>query len=234
MTRDRRIEIANLPTSARRTERTRTNALASERLIKIVRGACLATICMACSACGTAPPGEGLLDKTLSLVGLQVAAPAGVTPVSSEMVQAITASTKIPMRIHASDQLNSGTSTRPLSLVLKIYKLKGYEDFMRSPYATFAQGAYTHEDVISSREVVLLPGQRLEVEETLPKGTKYLAIVAMFKSPDDQRWRFVFDVNRSAKQGVTLGAHQCALSVSQGETVESPTETRRLAGSLCR
>ena len=34
------------------------------------------------------------------------------------------------MRIHASDQLNSGTSTRPLSLVLKIYKLKGYEDFI--------------------------------------------------------------------------------------------------------
>lgn len=192
-------------------------------------------MCVSISACGTTPPGEGLLDKTLGLVGLQkMEAPAAAPAVSPEMLKALTAPTKIPLRIHASDQLNSDGANRPLSLVVKIYKLKGHEEFMRAPYQSFVQAPYAHEDVISSRELVLLPGQRYEVEESLPKNVSHLAIVALFKSPEAYRWRFVFDVASSAKEGVTLGAHQCAMSVSQGETVGSPPEARRLAGTVCR
>lgn len=161
-------------------------------------------------------------------------APAAAPAVSPEMLKALTSPTKIPLRIHASDRLNSDGANRPLSLVVKIYKLRGYEDFMRAPYTSFAQAPYAHEEVISSRELVLLPGQRYEVEESLPKNVSHLAIVALFKSPEEYRWRFVFDVASSAKEGVTLGAHQCALSVSQGETVGSPPEASRLAGTVCR
>lgn len=205
------------------------------KLMQGARAACSVLLCVLISACGTTPPGEGLLDKTLSLVGLQkMESPAAAPAVSPEMLKTLTSPTKIPLRIHASDRLNSDGSNRPLSLVVKIYKLKGYEDFMRAPYTSFTQSPYAHEDVISSRELVLLPGQRYEVEESLPKNASHLAIVALFKSPEEYRWRFVFDVANSAKEGITLGAHQCALSVSQGETVGSPTEARRLAGTVCR
>jgi len=184
-------------------------------------------------ACSTAPPGESFLDKTLGLVGLQkMEAPAAV-PLSPDLLKP-PQPTKMPLRIHASDQLNSDGSKRALSLVVKIYKLKGHEDFLRTPYKSFSQAPYSHEDVISTRELVLLPGQRYEVEETLPKDATHLGVVALFKSPEEFRWRFVFDVASNAKQGITLGAHQCALSVSQGETVGSPPEARRLAGAICR
>lgn len=192
-------------------------------------------LCTWISACGTTTPGEGLLDKTLGLVGLQkLEAPAAAPAVTPDMLKALVAPTKIPLRIHASDQLNSDGANRPLSLVVKIYKLKGYEDFMRTPYKSFTETAFTHEEVVSSRELVLLPGQRYEVEESLAKNVSHLALVALFKSPEENRWRFVFDVASSAKEGLTLGAHQCALSVSQGETVGSPHEARRLAGTVCR
>lgn len=191
-------------------------------------------LCAWLSACGTTPPGEGLLDKTLSLVGLQkMEAPAAPT-VSPDMLKALISPTKIPIRIHASDQLNSGNGNRPLSLVVNIYKLKGHEAVMSAPYRAFTDKPFEHADVVASRELVLLPGQRYEVEETLPKNVSHIAVVALFKSPEENRWRFVFDVNGSAKEGLTLGAHQCALSVSQGETVGSPPEARRLAGTVCR
>lgn len=214
----------------------------------VARIACAALLCALLSACGTTQPGEGLLDKALGLVGLQKleppappAAPA-MPAITPEMIKALVtpaptpapAPTKMPLRIHASNQLNSDGAKRPLSLVVKIYKLKGHEEFMRAPYASFAQASSAQEEVISSRELVLLPGQRYEVEENLPKNVTHLGVVALFKSPEPYRWRFVFDVASSAKEGVTLGAHQCALSVSQGEAVGSPAEFRRLAGTVCR
>lgn len=182
-------------------------------------------------ACSTAKPDASFLDKTLGLIGLQTADDA--PPVTSEVLKAL-APSKAALRIHASDQLNSDGANRPLSLVVKVYKLKSYEDFMRAPYAAFTQDSLKGDDVISSREIVLLPGQRYEVEENIPKEAAYLAVVALYKSPDANRWRFVFDLASSAKDGVTLGAHQCALSVSQGDTVGVAPESRRLAGTVCR
>lgn len=185
------------------------------------------------SACGTSKPDASLLDKTLGLIGLQTADDDKTSIKSQDLLNALKP-TRTPLRIHAGDQLNSDGAKRPLSLVVKVYKLKAYEDFLRAPYSAFSQDTYKGEDVISSRELVLLPGQHYEVEESFPRDAGYLAVVALYKLPDPSRWRFVFDLSASSKEGITLGAHQCALSVSQGDTVGAAPETRRLAGTVCR
>ncbi len=118
--------------------------------------------------------------------------------------------------------------------MVKVYKLKGLDQFMQLPYDNFAQSQLRSEDVISTRELILLPGQRYEVEELLPIGTTHLAVVALFATPEEARWRFVFDTRQSAKHGITLGAHRCALSVAQGMPIGSPAEALRLAGTACR
>ncbi len=192
----------------------------------------LLIVSLVLAGCGTTSQGGGLLDKTLEMVGLQKIDTAAAAPINPELLKPA-APTKMPLRIHASDQLNSDGANRPLSLVVKVYKLKAHEAFLRAPYAEFVNG-YKGEDVVATRELVLLPGQRYEVEESLPKDATHLGIVALYKSPEASRWRFVFDLASSAKDGVTLGAHQCALSVSQGETVGSAPETKRLAGTVCR
>lgn len=235
MKRTRSFDVHLLPAAY---ERDRLTNMDKARVGLTARRGNIAGMVLLCtwlSACGTTPPGESLLDKTLGLVGLQkMEAPPAAPAVSPDMLKALIGPTKIPLRIHASDQLNSGNGNRPLSLVVKIYKLKSHEAVMSAPYKAFTDKPFEHADVVSSRELVLLPGQRYEVEETLAKNVSHLAVVALFKSPEENRWRFVFDVSGSAKEGVTLGAHQCALSVTQGETVGSPPETRRLAGTVCR
>lgn len=190
--------------------------------------------CCAISGCGTRPAQGGMAEMALKLVGLETVEAPEEIKAAKEAAAKLAAPLTLPLRIHASDQLNSASSGRALPLVLKVYKLKGYEQFKRLTYDALAQNPVRSEELISSREVILLPGQRYEAEEPLPLGTTHLAVVALFAAPEENRWRFIFDTRQSAKQGITLGAHRCALSVAQGTPQDTPPEALRLAGSTCR
>jgi type VI secretion system protein VasD len=193
------------------------------------------------SGCGSSPKGEGLVDQALSLVGLQkleapapAQAPAPAPIIQLPAMPEASKPVKLPMRVHAGSKLNVGASQQSLALLLKVYHLKGHSAFLRAPYETFTNvQPYTSAEVALTREVVLLPGQHYEVEEVVAPDVTHIAVVGLFQKPEAFRWRFVFDVKDSAKQGVALGAHQCALSVTQGKVVGSPPESQRLAGSVC-
>lgn len=175
-----------------------------------------------------------MVEKALKLVGLEAVEVPEELKAAKEAAAKLALPLSMHVRIHAGDQLNSAGPGRALSLVVKVYKLNGYEHFMQLPYDAFTQSQLRSEDILSTREVVLLPGQRYEVQEPLPSGTTHLAVVALFAAPEEFRWRFVFDTRQSTKHGITLGAHRCALSVAQGLPVGSSPETLRLAGTTCR
>jgi type VI secretion system protein VasD len=177
----------------------------------------------------------GMLDKGMELVGLKKPElPAGL----ETELQKIELQRKVTLRIHAGQLLNTDTAGRPLSLVARVYKLRSTSQFNQATYSMFTAAnndkSSFAEDVISMQEIVLTPGQKYEVVETLPTSTSHLAVVALFRAPDSQRWRFVFDTRAAAKTGITLGAHACAMSVSQGEPVGVQADTLRLAGVQCR
>lgn len=88
-------------------------------------------------------------------------------------------------------------------------------------------------DVLEVKEIILTPGQKFEVVEALPAEAAYLAVVASFRAPAPQRWRFIFDSEQAAKSGVTLGVHACALSVAAGQPIGVAPELTRLAGVRC-
>jgi type VI secretion system protein VasD len=191
----------------------------------------LLALCFLLASCASG----GIVDKGMELVGLKKPElPAGL---ESEL-QKIELQRKVTLRIHAGQLLNTDPAGRPLSLVARVYKLRSTSQFNQATYAMFtAAGADKPafaEDVVSVQEIVLTPGQKYEVVETLSTSTTHLAVVALFRAPDSQRWRFVFETRAAAKSGLTLGAHACALSVSQGEPVGVQPETLRLAGVQCR
>lgn len=194
----------------------------------------LVLIVGALSGCGTRPTQGGMMEQALKLVGLEAVEVPAEMKAAREAVAKLAPPSTLKVRLHAGDQLNSKTPGKSLSLVVKVYKLSGYEHFMQLGYDAFTQPQLRSEDVLSSREVILLPGQRYEVEEALPMGTTHLAVVALFAAPEEFRWRFVFDTRQVAAHGITLGAHRCALSVAQGLPIGSPPEALRLAGTTCR
>ncbi len=189
------------------------------------------------SACASSGGGgkaeDGLLDNALGVIGLQRAKDRPKEPALDLPVKP----TKLTLRIHAGQLLNTDAAGRPLALITKIYKLKEREAFLQAPYAAFTERATEKaalgDDLIEVKEVLLKPGGRHEAVQTLSADTRYIAVVGLLRAPAEQRWRFLFDVRESAADGITVGAHACALSVAEGKTVGAAPEMMRLAGVQC-
>jgi len=177
--------------------------------------------------------GGGIVDKTLEMVGLKKPE----LPDTSKLELPVLPK-KITLRIHAGEQVNSDTNARSLSIVIRVYKLRGTSAFLLAPYEAFRDADSERKalgsDLVDVRELVLTPGQKHEVVETMPFEAGHLGVVALFRAPADGRWRFAFDSKSAEKTGVTLGVHGCALSVAAGEPVNAPPEVLRLAGVRCR
>ncbi len=185
-----------------------------------------------------------MVDRTLQAVGLERPQPqmptldgvSGMMP--ANMPNAPPLSRKITLRLHAGDVLNTDSNGRSLSIVARIYKLKDRTAFSSAPYSEFqesspAKSPQFASDVVDVKEVILTPGKQYDVVETVGIDAPYFAIVALFRSPADQRWRFVFDTKAAANTGVSMGVHACALSVSAGQPLDTAPEMMRVAGVHC-
>lgn len=126
----------------------------------------------------------------------------------------------VAIRIHAADKLNTDGRGQPLALVARIYKLRQSAAFERMPYDAFlkpeAEKQALGADLLEVKEITLVPGQRYEVTEKVTREAGYLGVVALFHAPAGQRWRLAFAAADAEQQGVTVGAHACALSVGGG------------------
>lgn len=178
-----------------------------------------------------------MLDKVLGLAGLQTKPampemPPGGLPALPKLPQ------KVTLRIHAGSVLNTDTAGRSLALVAKLYKLKALDQIAQAPYDAFKDAPSGKpagvDGVLDVREIVLTPGQTYEVVETLASDVTHIAVVGLFRAPDAKRWRFIFETKAAAATGITMGAHGCAWSVSEGTPVHAPPDTLRLAGVRCR
>lgn len=148
------------------------------------------------------------------------------------------ASRKVTLRLHAGTVLNTDAEGRSLSIVARIYKLKDKANFESAPYTDFMELKPSKipefaSDIVEVREVVLTPGKQYDVIETVGADAPYIAVVALFRAPAAQRWRFVFDTRSAASSGVTMGVHGCALSVSTGQPLGVAPELTRVAGVTC-
>jgi type VI secretion system protein VasD len=174
--------------------------------------------------------GSSAFDKPLEWLGITKPdlPPADIIPIDR----------KVPLRLHAGERLNTDPDGRSLSIVVRIYKLKDVDTFLAAPAEAFKDAASEKQafgsSLIDVRELVLTPGQRHEVVETLPLTVPHIAVVAQFRAPAQGRWRFAFDTKAAEKSGITLGLHGCAMNVAAGEPLNTAPELLRLAGVRCR
>jgi len=126
----------------------------------------------------------------------------------------------VAIRLHAANKLNVDARGQPLALVARIYKLRQNAAFERAPFAAFLDADAGKQalgaDLLEVKEVTLVPGQQVELLEKVSREAGYIGVVALFHSPAPQRWRLAFAAGDAEKQGLTVGAHACALSVGTG------------------
>jgi len=175
-------------------------------------------------------------DKALTAVGLKKPEVPEM-PEMPNVPDSALPDRRILWRVFASGSLNVTDSGQPLALVVRLYKLKSPDAFLQAPYETFGDAAKEktalNDDLVSVRELQLIPGQRFESTDKVARDARYVGIVALFRNPTKGRWRYAFSAAAAEKSGLSLGAHACAMSVQVGEAIGQPIATTRSAAVTC-
>lgn len=173
---------------------------------------------------------SGYKDKTLEAIGFK-------KPELPEVPEVQLPDRKLLWRLHASDSLNVSPTGESVALLTRIYKLRSPNAFLQAPYEVFgdpARGkAQMGDDVIETREVQMIPGQHEEVHEKVASEVRYIGIVALYRQPSPQRWRYAFRSESAEKSGLSIGLHACAMSVQVGEPIGQPLSLARSVAVPC-
>ncbi|SFB84498.1 type VI secretion system lipoprotein TssJ [Massilia yuzhufengensis] len=166
----------------------------------------LAALCCASllSGCGS----NGLASAALEATGLRK---------PPELLDSQKPPRTVLLRLHASPKLNVDKRGQPLALAVRVYKLRQKEAFEQAPYSAFlnpqAERDSLGADLLEVRELMLVPGQQLELTEKVSREAGHVAVVALFQRPADQRWRVTMTAAEAELTGLTVGLHACALTM---------------------
>ena len=136
----------------------------------------------------------------------------------------------MPLMIQAGSKLNTDNYGHSYSVVVRIYQLKQSQEFQQAYYDAFLDPQKEKEalgsDVISAREITLIPGQNYINTEKVGMNADYIGIVAFFQSPSAERWKLIFPTKKLNSKGIALGLDACSMTVSEGETIKSNEATQ--------
>lgn len=175
-------------------------------------------------ACST--PTQGIGEKVAEVALSSVGIKSGKAPAHSRTVN---------FRVDVAKDLNAGDDGIGLSTVMRVYKLRNHDSFLAAPYSEFSSPDKEKQalgaDLIEARELTLTPGQKLVFDEKANGDTAYLGVVALFRSPSAQRWRFAFAVAEAERSGITIGVHACAMTATSMAPVGMDPNTATLLSS---
>lgn len=136
-----------------------------------------------------------------------------------------TASIDVPVYITADKALNTIGGAQSLSLVVRIYQLRSAQTFETMTYeqANSSDGGKSvlGSDLVSMREVTLLPGKTYDLPLTAPGDVTTIGVIGLFHAPADNRWRLSFDAQASSGDGIKIGAHACSLTMDEGTLTQT-------------
>lgn len=185
-----------------------------------------------CASCLSACAGDGQAGRALAG---RVLAAAGLAKPSANVQAARPRA--VALRLHAAPRLNVDARGRPLALVARVYQLRQQAAFAAAPYDAFLTPGADKEalgaDLVGSKDVTLVPGQRYEVLEHVSGEAGFVGIVALYHTPAPGRWRLAFDAAQAEQAGLTVGLQACALSVGAG-AVATDAHVNGLGSARCQ
>jgi type VI secretion system protein VasD len=122
--------------------------------------------------------------------------------------------------------LNRDATARPLSVVLNVYQLRDRQAFARLTFEDFVSGKsdteLLREDLIQKTEIVALPGDKRSLDTQLLPEAAFLGVVAIYRLPAEQQWRYLIPAQQIRKTGmwpfakekiVSIRLHDCYMTI---------------------
>jgi type VI secretion system protein VasD len=130
------------------------------------------------------------------------------------------------IRGEADPVVNRDTTGAPLSVVVRLYQLKDSTEFSKLTFDTLASGRPESDllgpELLEKNEVVLVPGNKHSSTDKLREDTKYIGIVAFFRRPDPNYWRYLVDADKVRSDGLTFRVQDCYLTLLNVKPVPIP------------
>jgi type VI secretion system protein VasD len=164
--------------------------------------------CLMLGGCSTAAITTGkVAELALSAIGLKMPGNGDAAP-----------SKTVELHIAGTRDLNAGEDGQGLSTVVRLYRLRDQTGFLSMPYSEFGaadkEKASLGADLVDVKELVLAPGQILDLQEKMPGDIRYLGVVALLRAPDPQRWRFAFSLAEADSQPIAVAVNACAMTAA--------------------
>lgn len=105
-------------------------------------------------------------------------------------------STAVTLYFSAAQGLNPGASGQPAPVRVRLFELKNSAGFNRADYFALAERAQQTlgSDLLDQEEVLLQPGEQLNLERELNPATRQIGLVVGYRELDQAQWRSVLGV----------------------------------------
>lgn len=137
----------------------------------------------------------------LTLTAVAILSGCGLTQKVTDGTVAVTKSLfykqvkTLHLDIRTREAVNSNARGEALSTVIRIYQLKDRKAFDATDYPSlFTRDSQAiNADLVASKDVRLTPGGAVMVDMPMEESAQYIAVAAMFMSPDQENntWRIV-------------------------------------------
>jgi type VI secretion system protein VasD len=123
-------------------------------------------------------------------------------------------SSSLKVTLISSNHVNPDKSGKPLSVVVRVYQLSNKDRFEKADFLSLvkADKRLLDKDLLSRREVTLLPDSKEVIKEERKDGAEYIAVMALFRD-GDQTWRKVVSLKDLWIKSVKVRLDQRAITV---------------------
>lgn len=113
------------------------------------------------------------------------------------------------VNFNADHQLNPNQQHRALPVQVNIYQLSDKDAFQQATFRELWQQdkQALGSSLISKRQVIIKPGDTTKVKITRDKNCHYIGIVALFRKPDGDSWRVIYEVTSTSSFIFALKIH---------------------------
>lgn len=126
--------------------------------------------------------------------------------------------TTLHLDIRAREGVNNNAQGHALATVVRIYQLKDRKAFDDSDYPSVftADGEAIKTDLVAQKDIRVRPGEAITVDMPMEENAQFVAVAAMFLTPDEKgnTWRLVLtrdDLEPDTARRIELKRHEMVL-----------------------
>lgn len=117
--------------------------------------------------------------------------------------------TKLDLKLQASEELNPDLRGRPSPIVVRLLELKNPSSFNNADFFSLYQRPKESlmPDLVSFEEMEVRPGEARELKLSVQPGSRYVGVVAAYRDLPEANWRYVVSLEEGEinQAGVMLG-----------------------------